>query len=104
MGKLGVFGIYVTSAAADAISVPESYARDPMLPNLKEPSRAAALRAKSLLEAGFLTTQAQHDAKHVEILAKVLLQAIESENERAISAATGALFTACVSAWQATAT
>ena len=54
MGRLGVFGIYVTSAAATTIAVSGSYTRDPSLAGLKEPSREAVLRTKIVLEAGFL--------------------------------------------------
>ncbi|MEJ2422818.1 MAG: hypothetical protein P8018_14140, partial [Acidobacteriota bacterium] len=53
-GKMGVFGIYVTSAAAAAVPVGPAYERDPALAALKEPTFEGVSRAKLLLEAGFL--------------------------------------------------
>ncbi|MCK4325816.1 hypothetical protein KAW55_03600 [bacterium] len=54
MGRLGIFGIYVTSAAAIARPVGERYERDPMLSREKEPTFHGVYRVKLLLEAGFL--------------------------------------------------
>ncbi len=53
-GKLGVFGIYVTSAVAATIPLTEKYARDPMMTAEKEPTFEGVSRAKLLLEVGFL--------------------------------------------------
>lgn len=54
MGKLVVFGVYVTSAAAVAMPIGERYKRDPMLSREKEPTFHGVYRVKLLLEAGFL--------------------------------------------------
>ncbi len=54
IGGLGVFGVYVTSAAAVARPVGERYERDPMLSREKEPTFHGVYRVKLLLEAGFL--------------------------------------------------
>lgn len=53
-GKLGVFGIYVTSAAAASRPVTKRYKRDPMITAEKEPTFEGVSRVKLLLEAGFL--------------------------------------------------
>ncbi|HDZ69294.1 MAG TPA: hypothetical protein ENH43_02620 [Phycisphaerales bacterium] len=53
-GKIGVFGLYVTSAAAVSRPVSGAYERDVMLANLKEPTFYGVFRVKLLLEAGFL--------------------------------------------------
>jgi len=101
MGKLGVFGVYVTSAAADAISVPKSYASDPMLASLKEPSQRAVLRAKMLLEAGFLRSRVKKNfSTQIGSLAEALIAAVESRHETRISQLSDALHSACASGWR----
>lgn len=54
MGKLGVFGVYATSAAAISKPVSGEYERDVMLAREKEPTFHGVYRVKLLLEAGFL--------------------------------------------------
>jgi hypothetical protein len=54
LGKLGVFGIYVTTAASVSLPVGEAYRDDPALASEKEPTRAGVLKVKTLLEGGFL--------------------------------------------------
>lgn len=56
-GKLGVFGIYVTSSAAALMPVSAAYERDPMITAEKEPTFAGVSSIKLLLEAGFLFTR-----------------------------------------------
>lgn len=58
-GKLGVFGIYVTTAVATARPVSKAYRRDPLLAAEKEPTFKGVYRAKSLLEAGFLSSRVE---------------------------------------------
>lgn len=53
-GKLGVFGIYVTTSASKAAPVEGSYLDDPELASEKKPTFAGVLAVKTLLEAGFL--------------------------------------------------
>jgi hypothetical protein len=53
-GKLGVFGIYVTSATTRKVEVSGDYVHDPSLPNEREPTYRGVLRVKLLLEAGFV--------------------------------------------------
>jgi hypothetical protein len=102
MGKLGVFGIYVTSAVANTIAVPELYERDPMLPSLKEPSGKAVLQLKILLEAGFLLSRLALEAgRQIEMEAEALMHAVEAEDKTAIPKHTNALASACVRGWQA---
>jgi hypothetical protein len=102
MGKLGVFGIYVTSAVANTIAVPEHYERDPMLPSLKEPSGEAVLRLKTLLEAGFLLSRLSPNARRqIETEAEALMHAVEARDETAIPKYTDALASACLPGWRA---
>jgi len=56
-GRMRVFGIYVTSAAAQAGPVRGEYELDPLLATLKEPTREGVALAKLMLEAGFLVSE-----------------------------------------------
>lgn len=60
-GKLGVFGIYVTTAAAATVAVDGKYRRDPALPKRKRPTFGGVLKVKTLLEAGYLARQAANE-------------------------------------------
>ncbi len=53
-GRLGVFGIYVTTAAAISVPVEGKYRRDPALAARKRPTFEGVLSVKTLLEAGYL--------------------------------------------------
>jgi hypothetical protein len=53
-GKLGAFGIYVTTAAAEAVAVTKKYEHDRALPASKRPSYRGVRDVKTILEAGFL--------------------------------------------------
>jgi hypothetical protein len=102
MGKLGVFGIYVTSAAATTIPVAGSYRRDPSLAGVKEPSKAAVLRTKILLEAGFLAaTLANGTAGRIERLAQALLAAHDRGNAAGVATLGASLASACAAGWRA---
>jgi hypothetical protein len=101
MGRIGVFGIYVTSAVADTIAVPEDYKNDPLLPSLKEPSRDAILRLKIVLEAAFLVSGlAKQRAAQLEKQALELVDAVEARDHSEASRGTDALSSECVSAWR----
>ena len=62
LGRLGVFGIYVTTAAAITVPVKGKYARDPGLAARKLPTFAGVLKVKTLLEAGYLSRPGQNGA------------------------------------------
>jgi hypothetical protein len=100
MGKRGVFGIYVTSAAATTIPVGGSYVRDPALAGVKEPSKEAVLRTKILLEAGFLVTKLGAAGANIEQKAERLLAALDASDGEAIKKRTNALAAACKSGWK----
>lgn len=102
MGRLGVFGIYVTSAAATTIAVAGTYVNEPALASVKEPSRDAVLRTKVLLEAGFLAARTKGDgAQQIERAAEALLAAIDVKTDpRALAKQTDALAELCVPAWR----
>ena len=80
-GKLGVFGIYVTTAVSAALPVSKAYWRDPMLTAEKEPTFAGVYRAKLLLEAGFLSsrTDCRPYKEKLEMLAGLLINNIMSK-------------------------
>jgi hypothetical protein len=102
MGKLGVFGIYVTSAAATTIPVDGSYARDPSLAGVKEPSKAAVLRTKILLEAGFLAARlADGTSRRIERLAEALLAAHDGGNAADVARLSAGLASECTAGWRA---
>jgi hypothetical protein len=62
LGKLGVFGIYVTTAAAKAVAVEGRYGRDPGLPARKQVTFSGVLNVKTLLEAGYLSQRVRDGA------------------------------------------
>lgn len=103
MGRLGVFGIYVTSAAATTIPVCGSYVRDPALAGVKEPSKEAVLRTKILLEAGFLASRLAGDAgASIDAAATRLLTTLDAlkPRRRAIEAESAALAQMCADGWR----
>ena len=84
LGKLKLFGIYVTTSAAEIRPVSERYARDPMLVAEREPTFHGVYRTKLLLEAGFIVTRlrelgAKGDA---EVLNDKVLALLESFGRR----------------------
>jgi hypothetical protein len=102
MGRLAVFGVYVTSAAATTIAVGGSYTRDPSLAGVKEPSKAAVLRTKILLEAGFLSTKLEGEtASGIQRRAQALLSVHDAGDAAAIAARTASLAAACAEGWRA---
>jgi hypothetical protein len=101
MGRLGVFGIYVTSAAATTIPVAGSYRRDPSLAGVKEPSKAAVLRTKILLEAGFLAAKLPDGtADGIERLAQQLLAAHERKDTAGVARLSATLACECATGWR----
>ncbi len=102
-GQLGVFGIYVTSAAASARPVPPEYEKDPWLATVKEPTPEGVARAKLLLEAGFLSTRVgdagTRDA--IERGAAALIAALQSgAAAKVLAGAERALAEAAVEGWR----
>ena len=95
VAKLGVFGIYVTSAVSKAIAATGVYAHEPSLPSVKEPQYDAVLRTKALIEAGFL---AARGAPELVPLAEELLAATEPKSG---AVAERALLRATERAWRA---
>jgi hypothetical protein len=101
MGKRGVFGIYVTTAAATTVPVGASYARDPALSAVKEPSREAVLRTKILLEAGFLASKLDGSlGARIDRSAEELLAGVVAGDARSVAERTAALAGACRAGWR----
>jgi len=85
-GKLGVFGVYVTSAAATLKPVDRHYRRDPALAGVREPQPEAVARVKLVLEAGFLVNRLQSrgsasQATEIETAARRLIETIAGKDE-----------------------
>jgi len=81
-GKLGVFGIYVTSAAAALQPLGPRSRLDPALAAEREPQPEAVARVKLLLEAGFLVGQLQarglqQRAQEIEAAARELIPLLD---------------------------
>jgi hypothetical protein len=57
LGRLGVFGLYVTSAAASLMPLDAKTRRDPGMLGIREPQAPAVARVKLLIEAGFLVNR-----------------------------------------------
>lgn len=57
LGRLGIFGLYVTTAAAQLVKMTAKERRDPALLGTREPDQASVTRVKLLIEAGFLFSQ-----------------------------------------------
>jgi hypothetical protein len=79
LGKLKLYGIYVTTSAAEVRPVSKRYARDPMLAAEREPTFHGVYRTKLLLEAGFLVSRlrelgAKGDAEVLKDKALALLE------------------------------
>jgi hypothetical protein len=101
MGKRGVFGIYVTTAAATTVPVAASYARDPALAAVKEPSREAVLRTKILLEAGFLASKLDGSlGARIGRLAEELLTGIAAGDAPSVAVRTAVLASVCRTGWR----
>jgi hypothetical protein len=101
MGKLGIFGIYVTSATATTIPVSGAYKRDPALAGVKEPTKEAVLRMKILLEAGFLASKLRSaTGKQIECEADALLSALDQAEADRIKTLTLTLASKCVTGWR----
>jgi len=60
LGKLGVFGIYVTTAASIEVAVTGTYLVDPAMAKAKRPTFAGVLSVKTLLEAGYLSQRVKN--------------------------------------------
>jgi hypothetical protein len=103
MGRLGVFGIYVTSAVAKLVPVRGSYVHDAALAALKEPQRDAVLRVKILIEAGFLSSKLSgEEATNLSSTAERLLTIMDEKGEAGrIVECTEALSALCRKGWQA---
>jgi hypothetical protein len=100
MGKRGVFGIYVTSAAATTVPVSGVYVRDPALAGVKEPTKEAVLRVKCLLEAGFLGSHLSNGlGEKIHEATEQLLAALAAGNAVTARAATTALAIHCERGW-----
>jgi len=94
-GKLGVFGIYVTSAAAALMPLPKKARRDPFLTSLRVPQKDAVTRVKFLVEAGFLVSRGAEFEADIE----AMLAAIADEDEAEASQIQKQLQPRIVEAW-----
>lgn len=106
LGKLKVFGIYVTTAAAAIRPVTDKYKRDPMVTAEREITFDGVSRTKLLLEAGFLVTSLhesgfESDANALEDRAKKFIRLLDRTNDyNSQDKAQGALFDLTATAWK----
>jgi hypothetical protein len=98
LGRLGVFGLYVTSAAASLMPLDAKTRRDPGMLGIREPQAPAVARVKLLIEAGFLVNRG---ASQLAALAEALLAALAAQDENAAQRCESALHAATVEAWRA---
>ena len=97
-GKLGVFGVYVTSDAATLQPLGRKARRDPFLVGLREPDQHKVARVKLALEAGFLVGRGATDlAADVE----ALLAAVTAGDSAKADALQTSLHPRMVRAWRA---
>lgn len=104
-GKLGVFGIYVTSAAAELVPVGRKSRRDPYLVGVRKPKPEAVAQVKLLLEAGFLVNRLQgggskNQADELEAAARRLIEVHSGPDEREKKQREAALHRLAVEAWK----
>jgi hypothetical protein len=105
-GKLGVFGVYVTSAAATLKPLDRHYRRDPSLAGVREPQPEAVARVKLLLEAGFLANRLQArgmalQASEIETAARRLIANIAGKDEEQTRNGQAELYSLVARAWKA---
>jgi hypothetical protein len=98
LGRLGVFGLYVTSAAASVLPLDAKTRRDPGMLGIREPQATAVTRVKLLIEAGFLVGRG---ASQLAAGAEALLKALAAMDENAARRSESALHAATVEAWRA---
>jgi len=89
-GRMGVFGVYVTTAVASAIPVGPEHETDPALAAERLPTREGVARVKLLLEAGFLSSKLQALqvpplAAALDPAAQTLLRALATNHDVAIA-------------------
>jgi hypothetical protein len=97
LGRLGVFGLYVTSAAASLQPLDAKTRRDPGMLGIREPQAPAVARVKLLIEAGFMVSRG---ASQLSAGAEALLAAIAAKDENAAQRCESALHAATVEAWR----
>jgi hypothetical protein len=95
-GKLGVFGVYVTSAATSLKPLSRQALGDPFLTGFREPQREAVTRVKFLIEVGFLVGRGAAD---LEAGAEAVLAAVASKNEPEAARLQTELHPRVVNAW-----
>jgi hypothetical protein len=97
LGRLGVFGLYVTSAAASLLPLDAKTRRDPGMLGIREPQAPAVARVKLLIEAGFLVGRG---APQLAPGAESLLKALAAKDENAAHRCESNLHAAAVEAWR----
>jgi hypothetical protein len=97
LGRLGVFGLYVTTAAASLLPLDAKTRRDPGMLGIREPQAPAVARVKLLIEAGFLVSRG---AAQLAAGAQALLAALAANDEDAARQSESALHAATVEAWR----
>jgi hypothetical protein len=80
-GKLNVFGIYVTSAAATLKPIGKKYRGDPYLAGVREPNPEDVARVALLMQSGFLVGQLKSYARDLEAACETFIKLLEGRKE-----------------------
>jgi hypothetical protein len=97
LGRLGVFGLYVTTAAASLLPLDAKTRRDPGMLGIREPQAPAVARVKLLIEAGYLVGRG---ASQLAAGAEALVAALAAKDDVAARRRESALHAATVEAWR----
>lgn len=104
-GRLGVFGIYITSAVAMPVPLGRKERRDPALIAKRLPTKQGVTRAKTLLEAGFLVERLIQDSARAEAdtlaaAARDLIASLRRKDDIAKAESEAKLHVLAVQAWK----
>jgi hypothetical protein len=100
MGRLGVFGIYVTSAAATLKPIGDRYRRDPFLTGVREPDPEAVARVGLLMQTGFLVARLKSKAKDLETACERFLAVLNGKDPAKARDQEATLHALAVKTWQ----
>jgi hypothetical protein len=96
-GRLGVFGVYVTTAAAALEPLTRKASIDPFLTSLRVPQADAVARVKLLIETGFLVGRG---AAGLEADARALVAAVAAGDKAEAERLQAELHPRAVAAWR----
>ncbi len=101
LGRLGIFGIYVTSSAASPVAVSPGE-KDPWLAAVKEPTYEGVYRTKLLLEAGYLKERVTNRALAAKLGQEAMqfIQAMQAGDKKLAGKKEKALTALTIEGWR----